>query len=89
MGVLRMELLEDHQLYVALTLPNVMVGTVGGGTHLPTQQEALKLLNCYGSGKADLFAEICAATALAGEISIAAALAEGHFTQAHQKLGRR
>ena len=63
--------------------------TVGGGTGLPTQRECLELMDCYGPGKARKFAEICAAVALAGELSIAAALSAGHFTQAHKKFGRK
>lgn len=45
-------------------------------------------MDCYGEGKARKFAEICGAVVLAGELSIAAALSVGHFTAAHQKLGR-
>jgi len=66
-----------------------VVGTVGGGTHLPTQRECLELMGCYGQGKARKFAEICGAVVLAGELSIAAALSAGHFTHAHQKFGRK
>ena len=86
-GVLRMEV-RDGGLYVALTLPNLIVGTVGGGTRLPTARECLSILDCVGEGRADRFAEICAATALAGEISIVGALAAGEFAAAHQRLGR-
>jgi hydroxymethylglutaryl-CoA reductase (NADPH) len=75
-------------LYVALTLPNLIVGTVGGGTRLPTARECLSILDCVGEGKAGRFAEICAAVALAGEISIVGALASGEFAAAHLRLGR-
>jgi hydroxymethylglutaryl-CoA reductase (NADPH) len=88
-GMTRMQLTESGDLYTALTLPNLIVGTVGGGTSLPTQRECLELMDCYGAGKARKFAEICAAVALAGEISIAAALSAGHFSAAHQKFGRK
>jgi hydroxymethylglutaryl-CoA reductase (NADPH) len=88
-GITRMELNKDGGLYACVTLPNLIVGTVGGGTGLPTQRECLELLDCYGAGKARKFAEICAATALAGEISIAAALSAGHFSAAHKKFGRK
>ncbi|KAB2809885.1 hydroxymethylglutaryl-CoA reductase [Phaeocystidibacter luteus] len=89
MGVTRMEIRPSGNLYVSVTLPNLIVGTVGGGTSLPTQAECLKMMDCYGAGNAVKFAEICAATVLAGEISIAAAIAEGHFTSAHKNLGRK
>ncbi|WP_090154423.1 hydroxymethylglutaryl-CoA reductase [Dyadobacter soli] len=88
-GITRMELTSDGGLYVSVTLPNLIVGTVGGGTSLPTQKECLELLGCYGAGKTRKFAEICGALVLAGEISIAAALSAGRFTAAHQKFGRK
>lgn len=88
-GITRMELNKDGSLYASVTLPNLVVGTVGGGTHLPTQRECLEMMDCYGAGKARKFAEICGGLVLAGELSIAAALSAGHFTQAHQKFGRK
>jgi hydroxymethylglutaryl-CoA reductase (NADPH) len=87
-GITRMEVLEGD-LYCALTLPNLIVGTVGGGTVLPTARECLSILDCVGTGKAGRFAEICAATALAGEISIVGALCAHEFDRAHRELGRR
>lgn len=89
MGVTRMEMRTDRSLYASVTLPNLIVGTVGGGTSLPTQRECLELMDCYGAGKARKFAEICGAMVLAGELSIAAALSAGHFTNAHKSLGRK
>ncbi len=88
-GMTRMEITENGDLYVAVTLPSLIVGTVGGGTHLPSQRACLEMMDAYGTGKAIKFAEICAAVALAGEISIAAAISAGHFTDAHRRLGRR
>lgn len=88
-GITRMEKTENGDLYASLTLPSLIVGTVGGGTGLPTQRECLEILDCVGPGKANKLAEICCATALAGELSIAAALAEDHFTMAHENLGRK
>jgi len=87
-GLTRMELKQNGDLYLALTMPSLAVGTVGGGTNLPTQKEALEMLDCYGENKAKKFAEICAALALAGELSYASALSVDEFTSAHQKLGR-
>ena len=88
-GVLRMEVVNEEDLYVSLSLPGLIVGTVGGGTGLPTQRECLELMDCYGPGKARKFAEICVSLALAGEISIAAAITEGYFAEAHQTFGRK
>jgi len=80
-------------LYISVTLPSLEVGTVGGGTRLPTQREALAMMGVAGSGdppgtNAKKFAEIVAATVLAGELSLLAALSAGHLAKAHIKLGR-
>jgi hydroxymethylglutaryl-CoA reductase (NADPH) len=82
-GLTTMEEAGDGALYAAVSLPNLTVGTVGGGTHLPTAQACLGMLGCVGTGTARKFAEICVATVLAGEISIIAALAAGEFGRAH------
>jgi len=86
-GVLTVEKSEKG-LYLCLHLPNLVVGTVGGGTHLKAQQEALALMGCKGKGTAKRFAEMIAGFAMALEISTSAAIVAGHFTAAHEKLGR-
>ena len=86
-GIVRMEM-RGSDLGCVVTLPNLIVGTVGGGTALPTARECLRMLGCEGTGGAPQFAEICAATVLAGEISIIGAIAAGEFADAHQSLGR-
>ncbi|HSH66213.1 MAG TPA: hypothetical protein VLB84_10555 [Bacteroidia bacterium] len=83
------EIDNDGNLYVSVMMPNLIVGTVGGGTDLPTQKKSLQLMNCYGASRSTEFSEICAATILAGEISIAASIATGSFTRAHTIYGRR
>lgn len=88
-GITRMELNDNGSLYASVTLPNLIVGTVGGGTSLPTQRECLELMGCYGEGNSRKFAEVCGAVVLAGELSIAAALSAGHFSSAHKKFGRK
>lgn len=75
-------------VYASLVLPSLVIGTVGGGTGLPTQREALEMLGCYGDGKASRFAEIIAAFALALDLSTLSAIAAGHFAAAHESLGR-
>ena len=75
-------------LYVSTTLPALSVATVGGGTGLPTQREALEIMGCRGTGKAKKFAEIIAATILGGEISMGGAIASGEFVGAHERYGR-
>lgn len=88
-GLTRMEVDKYGDLYVSLTLPSLIVGTVGGGTDLPTQSECLDIMGCFGAGNSQKFAEICCAVALAGELSIASAMSANHFTQAHENLGRK
>ncbi len=88
-GISRTEVVENGDLYGSVTLPNLIVGTVGGGTHLPTQQECLKIMDCYGVGKSRKFAALCAATLLCGEFSIASAMSGGYFSQAHKLYGRK
>ena len=87
-GVPRFEITADDGLYASVTLPGIMVGTVGGGTGLPTQKACLELMGLAGSGKARALAEVCAGLLLAGELSIIAALGAGHFSRAHRKLAR-
>ena len=88
-GLTDLDVTEQGDLYASVTLPNVIVGTVGGGTHLPTARECLAMLGCVGEGTARKFAEICTATILAGEISIMGALASGEFAGAHARYARQ
>ena len=69
-------------------LPSLTVATVGGGTGLGTARECLEMLGCAGGGHATKLAEIVAATLLAGELSMGAAIASGEFVQAHETYGR-
>jgi len=78
-GVLRWDVL----------IPNLVAGTVGGGTGLPTQHECLALMGCAGAGKLDRFAEIVAATALASELSFWSAILAGEWVAAHAGLKDR
>ncbi len=87
-GLTYVELRDNDDLYWSLTLPSLIVATYGGGTGLATQRECLEMLGCYGSGKVEEFAEIVAATVLAGEISLAAAAIAGEWVESHDKHGR-
>lgn len=86
-GITRMEARGDD-LFCSVTMPNILVGSVGGGTSLPSQSAGLNILGLKGAGKGAALAEVAAATCLCGEISIVAAIAAGHFTRAHQQLAR-
>ncbi|MDV7106285.1 hydroxymethylglutaryl-CoA reductase [Vibrio sp. TH_r3] len=88
-GMTRMEIDKNGDLYASVTLPNLMVGTVGGGTNLPSQKACLELMGLHGTGKSQALAEVCAALCLAGELSIVGAFCAGHFAKAHHKLARK
>ncbi|WP_299111170.1 phosphotransferase [uncultured Winogradskyella sp.] len=79
---------KDGSLCVKLTLPNLVIGTIGGGTSLPKQKQALEIMNCYGNGKVNRFAKLIAGFALGLELSTFAAIVSGEFAKAHEKLGR-
>jgi hydroxymethylglutaryl-CoA reductase (NADPH) len=77
-------------LHASIRFPGLEVGTVGGGTGLPTAHEWLALMDCAGPGKVYRFAQLVAATALALEISASAAMATAgseNFFRAHFERG--
>jgi hydroxymethylglutaryl-CoA reductase (NADPH) len=82
------ELTRDGALHFSITIPSLIVATYGGGTHLATQRECLRMLGCDGKGKVNKLAEIVAGTVLAGELSLAAAISSLEWVSAHEKLGR-
>ena len=88
-GITRMEVNAKGDLYACVTLPNLMVGTVGGGTGLPSQKSCLDIMGLSGKGKAKALAEVAACLCLAGELSIVGAFCADHFSRAHQKLARK
>ncbi len=82
------EVTDSGDFYISLTIPALIVATYGGGTGLPTQQECLALLGCQGKGNAKKLAEITAALALAGDLSLASAITAEEWVTAHEKYGR-
>lgn len=94
LGITTAKVLENGDLYVGVFLPALLLGTVGGGTNLPTQKEAFKILrlaqdnNDSGQGKVEEFAQIVVAACLAGEVSLLASLSEGSLAESHRRLGR-
>ncbi|HWI57977.1 MAG TPA: hydroxymethylglutaryl-CoA reductase [Bacillota bacterium] len=87
-GITRFEVTGEGGLYASVTLPNIIVGTVGGGTALPSQRACLEVLGLAGPDHAEALAEVCAGLALAGELSIIGALSSHEFTRAHSRLAR-
>lgn len=87
-GVTRFETTPAGDLYATVTLPDLIVGTVGGGTSLPSQRACLDILGLAGPGNAQALAEVAAALCLAGELSLVGALCAGDFARAHRRLAR-
>ena len=87
-GILYTEVTEAGDLYISLTIPSLIVATYGGGTGIGSQKEALEVMDCYGKDRVMKFAEIVAAVALAGEISLASAISSSDWVSSHEKYGR-
>jgi hydroxymethylglutaryl-CoA reductase len=68
-GVTRLELDARGDLYAAVTLPYLLVGSTGVAALLPGQRACLERLGLAGPGHANALAEICVALALAGELA--------------------
>lgn len=77
-------------LKMSVRLPAILVGVRGGGTTLPAQAQCLALLLTSRAGlpPKQQLAESVAGAALAGELSLLAAQANGDLASAHQRLGR-
>lgn len=92
-AITTMELTGYGDLYCAVTIPALPVGTVGGGTGIGTQKDCLNLLGVAGAGEppgtnSKKLAEIITVGVLAGELSLIGAQAAGHLARAHAELGR-
>ncbi len=87
-GILYTELTPEGNLYISLTLPSLIVATYGGGTGLPSQREALEMMDCYGKNKVNKLAEIIGSVALAGEISLGSAISSSDWVSSHESYGR-
>jgi len=79
------DVLEDGSLYISISMPSIMVGTVGGGTKLKTQTEAISIMK---TNTPSALAEILAAAVISGELSLLSSLSEGTLASTHKKLGR-
>lgn len=91
-GIVHAEV-RDQDLYFSVTLPNIIVGTVGNGKHLDFVRHNLEIMNCLeerSPGKnARRLAIIAAATVLCGEISLLAAQTnQGELMRSHIQLER-
>jgi hydroxymethylglutaryl-CoA reductase (NADPH) len=80
----------DGGLQASIRFGGLEVGTVGGGTTLPSAREWLASIGCAGPGKVYRFAQIVASAALSLEISASAAMATAgseNFFRAHHERG--
>ncbi|MCE9615590.1 MAG: hydroxymethylglutaryl-CoA reductase [Lentisphaerae bacterium] len=93
-GITFAEVRDGGALGFSVTLPSIIVGTVGSGKGLPYVRENLELLGCSAERPAGenarRLAAICAATVLCGELSLLAAQTNpGELMRAHETLERR
>lgn len=82
----------EEGLYFSVTLPNIIVGTVGNGKHLSTPKAHLMRMGCSPEDpqSSQKLAIIIAAAVLCGEISLLAAQCNpGELMRAHTQLERR
>ncbi len=91
-GIVHAEV-RGESLYFSVTLPNIIVGTVGNGKGHPFVQENLQALGCLehrpAGGNARRLAAIVAGAVLCGEISLLAAQTNpGELMRAHVNLER-
>lgn len=81
-------------LQIAVSMPSIEVGTLGGGTILEPQSAMLDMLGVRGShptspgDNSRRLARIIGAATLAGELSLCSALAAGHLVKAHMAHNR-
>ena len=85
----------EHDLRIAVTMPSIACGTVGGGTSLAAQKACLGMLGVAGASvdtagaNAQQLSRVIAATVLCGELSLLAALSSNHLISAHLALNRK
>lgn len=92
-GIVHTEV-QDGSLYFSVSIPNIIVGTVGAGKNLDFVYENLKRLGCKDARPDSLNARrlaiIAAATCLCGELSLLAAQTNpGELVHTHMRLERQ
>lgn len=92
-GIVHAEVRKDA-LYFSVTLPNLIVGTVGNGKTLDFVRKNLYLLGCVDKREPGMNARrlaiIAASTVLCGELSLLAAQTDqGELMRSHLKLERK
>ena len=93
-GFTTAEVTPNGDLYFAVTLPNIIVGTVGNGKHSDWVKENLTMLGCLETRapgqNAERLAAVCAGACWCCELSLLAALTNpGELMRAHTILERQ
>ena len=82
---------QQKDLYFSLSIPNLIVGTVGNGKHHPQIQQTLMQMDCNPAdpNSSQKLAAMITATALCGEIScLASQTNQGELTKSHILIER-
>lgn len=94
-GIVHAEVAVNKDLYFSVTIPNIIVGTVGNGKNHEFVRDNLALMQCINNENppgtnSRRLAMIAAATVLCGELSLLAAQANpGELIRSHITLERR
>lgn len=82
--------IRGQDLYFSVTIPNIIVGTIGHGKNEQAFQERLQTMGCVGEGASQTLAHLIAAVVFAGELSLLAALTNPHeLMRAHTSIERK
>jgi hydroxymethylglutaryl-CoA reductase (NADPH) len=80
----------DNQLYFSVSIPNIIVGTVGHGKQDDVFLQRFTKMSCDGPQGSQRLAHLVAATVFAGELSLLAALTNPHeLMKAHTAIERK
>ena len=88
MGITTCEERKDD-LFVSINIPSLQIGTVGGGTVLPSQKNSFEIMGITPKTSPSFFAECIGGAVLAGELSLLASLTTRTLGSAHEELGRK
>jgi len=85
---------QNNDLYFSVTIPNIIIGTVGNGKDIEFVRKNLEALGCLekrpAGENARRLAALAAAAVWCGELSLMAALTHpGELMSAHRKMERR
>ncbi len=81
--------IRNQQLYFSVSIPNIIVGTIGHGKNTEPFMERFSAMKCNGPRGSQRLAHLVAATVFAGELSLLAALTNPHeLMKAHTAIER-